>query len=113
MGKGAFGQVYRCFDHKNKVMVAIKILKNKKKLFVQGQVEVKILETLRDNDPEDKKNVVRILDNFVFRKHLIISFEILNINLYQFIKANNFKGVSSSLVRRFATQLLVTLHYMR
>lgn len=32
LGKGAFGVVIRCYDHKNKEAVALKILKNKKKL---------------------------------------------------------------------------------
>jgi dual specificity tyrosine-phosphorylation-regulated kinase 2/3/4 len=49
----------------------------------------------------------------VFRKHLVIGFELLNMNLYDFIKSNNFAGVSISLVRRFAIQLLVSLHYMK
>ena len=32
LGKGAFGVVVRCFDHKHKEVVALKILKNWKKL---------------------------------------------------------------------------------
>jgi dual specificity tyrosine-phosphorylation-regulated kinase 2/3/4 len=91
----------------------MKILLNKKRLFKQGLVEKKILETLRDNDPEDKKNVVRILGSVVFRSHLILIFEMLSVNLYDFLKLNSFKGLSLSLVRRFAIQLLVSLHHMR
>lgn len=52
--------MYKCFDHKEKVHVAMKILLNKKRLFKQGLVEKKILEVLMDDDPEDNKNVVRI-----------------------------------------------------
>lgn len=77
-------------------------MRNKKRLYKQGLIEVRILEELRDDDPEDKKNIIRIKESFVFRKHLILSFEMLSINLYEFIKMNNFQGVSSSLVRRFA-----------
>jgi dual specificity tyrosine-phosphorylation-regulated kinase 2/3/4 len=32
LGRGAFGVVIRCFDHKNMEPVALKILKNWKKL---------------------------------------------------------------------------------
>lgn len=71
------------------------------------------MEELRDDDPDDKKNIIRIKEKFVFRKHLILSFEMLSINLYEFIKMNNFQGVSSGLVRRFAIQLLVSLHFMK
>jgi serine/threonine-protein kinase PRP4 len=51
---------------------------------------VEILEKLRDNDPEDKKNIILIKDKFVFRKHLIMTFESLSMNLYEFTKSNNF-----------------------
>jgi len=57
---------------------------------------------LNDRDKFDENNIVRILDYDVFRRHLIISFELLSMNLYEFIKANNFQGVSLGLVRRFA-----------
>lgn len=82
MGRGAFGVVLRCFDHKNKEHVAIKILKNWKKLHKQGKIEIKILETLRDNDHENCKNIVRIKAKFTFRSHVCIGFEMLSINLY-------------------------------
>ena len=68
----------------------MKILRNKNRLYKQGLIEVRILETLKKGDMEDKKNIVRILESFVFRKHLVISFELLSMNLYEFIKANNF-----------------------
>lgn len=90
LGKGSFGIVLKVFDHKAKEFVALKILKNKKRLFKQGLVEAKLIETLNKSDPEDKKNIIRKLDQFVFRKHLIITFEMLSINLYEFIKMNNF-----------------------
>jgi dual specificity tyrosine-phosphorylation-regulated kinase 2/3/4 len=57
---------------------------------------------LRDNDPDDTNNIIRIKDYCNFRKHLIISFELFSINVYEFIKNNNFEGVSLSLIRRFA-----------
>mmetsp|Transcript_18453 Transcript_18453/g.28306 ORF Transcript_18453/g.28306 Transcript_18453/m.28306 type:complete len:169 (-) Transcript_18453:854-1360(-) len=90
LGKGSFGQVFKCFDHKNQEFVALKILRNKKRLYKQGLIEVKILEQLRDSDPEDKKNIIRVKEKFMFRKHLILSCEMLSMNLYEFIKSNNF-----------------------
>jgi len=49
----------------------------------------------------------------MFRQHLIISFELFSINLYEFIKSNNFQGFSLSLIRRFAIQILQALKYLR
>lgn len=93
--------------------MALKILRNKKRLYKQGLIEAGLLETLRDGDPDDKKNIVRIQESLVFRKHLILTFEVMSMNLYEFIKMNNFKGVSEGLVRRFAIQILVSLHYIK
>ena len=54
---------------------------------------------------------MRILDYDIFRKHLLISFELLSMNLYEFIKQNNFQGVSTGLIRRFAIQILQALKF--
>ena len=45
------------------------------------QVELKVLEHLRSHDPEDAHNVIHISENFMFRGHLCITFEMLSINL--------------------------------
>lgn len=102
LGKGSFGQALKCVDHKTGEIVAIKIIRNKKKFQHQAGVELKILLHLKENDPDDTNNIIRIKDYCMFRKHLIISFELFSINLYEFIKNNNFEGVSLSLIRRFA-----------
>ena len=52
----------RAYDHKEKEYVALKILKNKKRLYKQGLVEAKLIKHLNDSDPEDKKNIIRRLD---------------------------------------------------
>lgn len=62
LGKGSFGIVLRVFDHKQKEFVALKVLKNKKRLYKQGLVEAKLIEVLNKKDPEDKKNIVKMLD---------------------------------------------------
>ena len=114
LGRGSFGQVVKWFDHKKKVNVALKIIKNKKRFHVQGKVEVGILEKLNANDPKDKKNIVKMEEWFTFRNHLWIVFEILSINLYEFIKMNDFQGWKMSLIQRFAVQILIALiHWSR
>jgi len=72
-------------------------------------IEVKILKHLRDNDTEENYNVVKIRDSFMFRRHVCITFEVLSINLYEFIRNNNFRGLSLGLIRRFAIQILYNL----
>ncbi|KAF9096617.1 hypothetical protein BGX23_010793 [Mortierella sp. AD031] len=109
LGKGSFGQVAKCYDHKTGEYVAIKIIRNKKRFHCQAVVEVKILDNLNKWDPEAKHNLIRMTDNFYFRNHLCIASELLSINLYEFIKSNSFQGFSLGLIKRFCTQLLQTL----
>jgi len=55
----------------------MKILKNKKKLHKQGKIEVKILNILRGDDAEEKRNCVMIRDQFTFRNHVVSDFPIM------------------------------------
>lgn len=48
LGKGSFGQVLKCSDHKYKVLRAIKMIRNKRRFHQQALTEVKILDHLRD-----------------------------------------------------------------
>lgn len=101
LGRGSFGQVVKCFDHKTTSMVAIKLIRNKKRFHAQAIVEVNILKKLVEWDPEDEYNTIQMTDHFYFRNHLCIAFELLSMNLYEFIKSNHFQGFSLSLIRRF------------
>uniref|UniRef100_A0A8C5K6R2 dual-specificity kinase n=1 Tax=Jaculus jaculus TaxID=51337 RepID=A0A8C5K6R2_JACJA len=77
IGKGSFGQVAKCLDHKNNELVALKIIRNKKRFHHQALVELKILEALRRKDKDNTHNVVHMKDFFYFRNHLCITFELL------------------------------------
>jgi len=112
LGRGSFGQVLRAIDHKTKQPVALKIIRNKKKFHEQALVEVKILKQLRGNDREDKYNVVRMIDHFLFRQHMVIVFELHGMNLYEFMKASKFQPMASSMLKKFAAQILMASAYM-
>jgi len=48
------------------------------------------LNFLKENDPDDIMNVIHMKDYVIFRKHLCITFEIMSMNLFEFLKANDF-----------------------
>ncbi|OMJ69570.1 hypothetical protein SteCoe_32659 [Stentor coeruleus] len=107
IGKGAFGQVYECLDHKYQENVAIKILKNKNRFTQSGLSEIKLLTDLDDTDSTG--SIVKKYANFEFRGHLCIVFELLSISLYEFLEKHNFSGMNKNIVKRIAVQLLITL----
>ncbi|KAM4819768.1 dual specificity tyrosine-phosphorylation-regulated kinase 4 isoform 2-T2 [Thomomys bottae] len=112
IGKGSFGQVAKCLDHKNNEFVALKIIRNKKRFHHQALVELKILEALRRKDKDNSHNVVHMKEFFYFRNHLCITFELLGINLYELMKNNSFQGFSLSIVRRFTLSVLKCLQML-
>lgn len=113
LGKGSFGQVLQCRDHKTGHAVAIKIIRNKSRFHKQAVVEIKVLDNLRKWDPDEKHHVIKMTEDFSFRNHLCIVTELLSINLYELIKANSFHGFSTTLIKRFATQMLHSMTLLR
>jgi serine/threonine protein kinase len=75
--KGSFVLVVRCYDNKKKEIIALKIIRNKKRFQQQGLVEVNILTHLRNIDSDNSLNIVHIKEHFYFRSHLCITFELL------------------------------------
>ena len=71
IGKGSFGQVIEVYDHCCKKSVAIKVIKNKPRFSKQAKIEVGILECIKAHDSHRTSNIIEILDQFLFRKHMV------------------------------------------
>ncbi|CAN4089353.1 unnamed protein product [Withania somnifera] len=114
LGHGTFGQVAKCWVEETNGFLAVKVIKNQPAYYQQALVEVSILTTLNKKyDPDDKHHIVRIIDYFVYRRHLCIAFELLETNLYELIKLNHFRGLSLSIVQLFSKQILRGLALMK
>ncbi|OHT16425.1 CMGC family protein kinase [Tritrichomonas foetus] len=105
-GAGAFGQVVRCFDHKKKCPVAIKVIVNTEQMHEQGQIEAQILSKL---NAKEQHHIVKAFDFFIFRSHICITFEILGINLFELSQQNEFKPLPIRLIRLYALQMFSAL----
>jgi len=114
LGKGSFGKVLKCYDHKEKNYVAVKIIKNKKRFEKQGMVEVKVLDAIKSRDPDDVMNSynIKFIESFYFRGHLCIVNELLGINLYEWIKNGGFRGVTISMIRHITKEVLISLEVL-
>lgn len=94
-------------------MVALKIIRNEPKFNRQAKVEIKILENVLMNDPKFKSNIVQLKHAFFFRGHACLSFELLHINLYQFLKKTKFNGLNLDIIRRISIQILKGLLFLK
>lgn len=57
--------------------------------------------------------MVNFTQSFYFRGHLCISTELLDMNLYELIKAHAFRGFSIRIIRRFTKQILSSLNLLK
>ncbi|XP_071390041.1 dual specificity tyrosine-phosphorylation-regulated kinase 4-like [Centroberyx affinis] len=113
ISEGGFGHVLKCRDHKTMELVALKVVRNLDRCNLEGTAEVKILDALRKKDENNAANILHMKDNFYFRSHLCISFELLGKDLYKTLEANNFQGFSIPQVRQFAIDLLNCLQLLQ
>ncbi|XP_013171582.1 PREDICTED: homeodomain-interacting protein kinase 2 isoform X2 [Papilio xuthus] len=108
LGRGTFGQVVKCWKKGTNEIVAIKILKNHPSYARQGQIEVSILSRL-SQESADEFNFVRAYECFQHRSHTCLVFEMLEQNLYDFLKQNKFSPLPLKYIRPILQQVLTAL----
>ncbi|XP_076848468.1 homeodomain-interacting protein kinase 2 isoform X2 [Brachyhypopomus gauderio] len=104
LGRGTFGQVVKCWKRGTSEIVAIKILKNHPSYARQGQIEVSILARLSTESADDY-NFVRAYECFQHKNHTCLVFEMLEQNLYDFLKQNKFSPLPLRHIRPVLQQV--------
>ncbi|XP_064586993.1 homeodomain-interacting protein kinase 4 [Zonotrichia leucophrys gambelii] len=108
VGKGTFGQVIQGKCRSTGEMVAIKILKN---CDHDGQIvknELRLLQALREGDTKDS-HIIHFLESFSDTVWTYLVFELLQQNLFDFQKQNNFSPLPVRHIRTITAQVLVAL----
>ncbi|KAM6288937.1 homeodomain-interacting protein kinase 4 [Aegotheles albertisi] len=108
VGKGTFGEVTRGWRRSTGEMVAIKILKNQGHYGQVAKNELKLLQVLRDVDTE-RSHIIRCLDFFSDGPRTYLVFELLEQNLFDFQKQNNFSPLPVRHIRTITAQVLAAL----
>ncbi|KAJ8000366.1 hypothetical protein DPEC_G00204080 [Dallia pectoralis] len=110
LGEGTFGRVMQCFDHRRGgAAVALKIIKNVEKYKEAARLEINVLERINEKDPDNKHLCVQMYDWFDYHGHMCISFELLALSTFDFLKENNYLPYSISQVRHMAYQLCLAV----
>nr|CAH8846853.1 unnamed protein product [Trichobilharzia regenti] len=112
LGRGTFGQVVKCRCQSSNRYVAIKILKNLPSYLRQGNVEIQILQTLAQQDTESH-NIVRAIECFQHKNHMCFVFELLDQNLYEYLKSNKFRPLTLPEIRPISQQVLTALSKLK
>lgn len=114
LGQGQFGVVYAATEftspNEEKPKYAIKVAKPGEMYRQQAQREVQILKHLQKTATQaELAYCLRLVDWFIFMNRLCIVNEMLSMNLYEIIKARQFKGLPLGLIQSVMRQLLFTL----
>uniref|UniRef100_A0A3Q3N1C2 non-specific serine/threonine protein kinase n=1 Tax=Mastacembelus armatus TaxID=205130 RepID=A0A3Q3N1C2_9TELE len=112
LGRGTFGQVVKCWKRGTGDVVAVKILKNHPSYARQGQIEVGILARL-SGENADEHNLVRAFECFQHRSHTCLVFEMLEQNLYDFLKQNKFSPLPLKVIRPVLQQVAIALKKLK
>lgn len=95
-GKGTFGTVVDVYDHKYNRRMALKVVRAVERYVEAAQIEVEILDRLFKNDLLGESFIVRLYNDFDCKIgkniHKCIGFEKLGRSLYDFIRANHYRG---------------------
>ncbi|KAG6922439.1 homeodomain interacting protein kinase 4 [Chelydra serpentina] len=108
LGKGTFGEVVKSWRRSKGEMVAIKILKNDayRRRIIKN--ELKLLQTMAGVDSEES-HIIRFHEFFHDEMKFYLVFELLEQNLFDFQKENNFSPLPVKHIRTVTAQVLKAL----
>ncbi|XP_028297147.1 homeodomain-interacting protein kinase 1-like, partial [Gouania willdenowi] len=106
IGEGSFGKVAKCQVNSTSELVAVKILKD---TFVKDvEEELSMLSKISVLDP-DQFNLVKFHERFEYSSYTCLVFELLGMDLLQFLKAEVGSSMYVNQIRPIAKQMLVAL----
>ncbi|GAB1320073.1 serine threonine protein kinase CMGC group [Madurella fahalii] len=112
LGQGTFGKVVQARDKISNKLVAIKIIRSVQKYREASKIELRVLETLRANDEENRNRCIHFRDCFDYRGHICIVMDLLGQSVFDFLKSNNFVPFPNSQIQSFARQLFTSVAFL-
>ncbi|CAK0889883.1 unnamed protein product, partial [Prorocentrum cordatum] len=114
LGDGTFGRVVLARDrHDGGREVAVKIIRDVKRYMENAKIEADILADIRKADPAGKSGCSIMYETFVHEQRFFcLVLEPLGTSLYDFLKANNFKGFWMQDIQSIAEQAMQALAFL-
>ncbi|XP_028329173.1 homeodomain-interacting protein kinase 3-like [Gouania willdenowi] len=110
IGEGCFGKVAKCHVNSTSELVAVKIMKD---TFVQDvEEELSMLSKINVLDP-DQFNLVKFHERFEYSSYTCLVFELLEMDLFQYLKTEIGSSMYVNQIRPIAKQMLVALQRLQ
>jgi dual specificity tyrosine-phosphorylation-regulated kinase 2/3/4 len=107
VGKGSFGSVIECIDHKIGEPVAIKLLRDKPKVHSSIMFELDLLRDLQNSD----NHIIRYVENFSFRGFFCIVMELVSVDLFTSLRLQRFVPFAPTIIQTVAREVGEALRY--
>lgn len=112
LGQGTFGKVIKAQDLTTNETVAIKIIRAIPKYREASKIELRILTTLKNADPENSNNCIHLREVLDYENHICIITDLLDISLYEFLQNNKFKPFPGSQIQAITRQLIRSIAFL-
>lgn len=99
----------QALDSKTNEVVAVKVIRSVQKYRDAAKIELRVLQTLRQNDAENKYRCIHLRDCFDFRGHTCLVMNLLDSSIFDYLKGNGFVPFPNSHIQSFAKQLLTSV----
>lgn len=112
LGEGGFGLVFNCWNRESRQIEALKLIRYDPESIQQVKVEVAILKRLQCLDP-DTCNIVRWYEFFFHMETICLTFELLDISLWDYMKERPNQGLPMSEIRAITYQMATALSHLK
>uniref|UniRef100_A0A3Q1B4M3 Protein kinase domain-containing protein n=1 Tax=Amphiprion ocellaris TaxID=80972 RepID=A0A3Q1B4M3_AMPOC len=110
LGNGGFGVVARCRNVNSQEVVALKSIH--KELNEDGKAEAEVMYKLRQLDA-DKHNLVKFIEHFEHKGQFCLTFEMLDLSLFDFLIERKLKPLHVAEIRVIAHQMFLALEALK
>lgn len=111
LGKGSYGFVYKCWNDEGNQVEAVKLIKKDPQFIQKVKVEIDNLKRLQCLDP-DTCNIVKWYEFFFHKETICLTFELLDVSLWDYMKERLHLGLPISEMRPIIQQLATALTHL-
>ncbi|CAI5456238.1 unnamed protein product [Caenorhabditis angaria] len=112
LGEGTFGKVARVKNTKNNKVMALKIIKNVNKYRDAAKLEIKVLNKLKEQDPNDQNWVIHLESWFDYHGHVCLLFNLMGLSIFDFLKNNDYRPYPMAHTLHIAYQLCNAVKFL-
>ncbi|KLT44792.1 kinase-like protein [Cutaneotrichosporon oleaginosum] len=112
LGQGTFGKVVEARHIESRKKVAIKVIRAVQKYRDASKIEIRVLETLKKNDPTNAYKCIHLTEYFDFRNHPCLVSELYGMSVFDFLKINGFQPFPEKHIQDFARSLLQSVQFL-